>query len=90
MFYAVLALLTSLGKGASKHSGAIALFDQLFVKTGELPKDLSKAIHRAFDLRQMGDYRELINFDQEQSDEVLHSADQFIEIVEIYLSSLDP
>jgi uncharacterized protein (UPF0332 family) len=31
MFYAALALLTSLGKGASKHSGALALFDQLFV-----------------------------------------------------------
>ena len=50
MFYAVLALLTSLGKGASKHSGAIAMFDQLFVKTGELPKNMSKAIHRASDL----------------------------------------
>lgn len=32
MFYAVLALLTSERKGSSKHSGAIALFDQLFIK----------------------------------------------------------
>ena len=54
MFYAVLALLTSLGLGASKHSGAIALFDLHFVKTGEIPKEMSKAIHKAFDLRQMG------------------------------------
>ena len=35
MFYAVLALLTTLGKGSSKHSGVIALFDQYFVKSGE-------------------------------------------------------
>ena len=31
MFYAVLALLNLLGKGTSKHSGAIALFDREFV-----------------------------------------------------------
>jgi uncharacterized protein (UPF0332 family) len=87
MFYAVLALLTSLGEGSSKHSGAIALFDQLFVKTGKLPKDTSKAIHKAFDLRQIGDYRELIELDQEQAEDVLHSAEQFLGIVEKYLSA---
>jgi uncharacterized protein (UPF0332 family) len=86
MFYAVLALLTSLGKGSSKHSGTIALFDQLFVKTGKLPKDMSKAIHKAFDLRQIGDYRELIELDQEQAEDVLHSAEQFLGAVEKYLS----
>ena len=87
MFYAVLALLTSLGKGSSKHSGTIALFDQLFVKTGILPKDMSKAIHKAFDLRQIGDYRELIELDQEQAEDVLHSAEQFLGAVEKYLSA---
>jgi uncharacterized protein (UPF0332 family) len=50
MFYAVLALLTTLGKGPSKHSGAISLFDQYFVKSGEFPKVMSKTIHKAFDL----------------------------------------
>ena len=52
MFYAVLALLASIGKGASKHSGVIALFDQHFVKPGHFPKEMSKAIHKVFDLRQ--------------------------------------
>ena len=88
MFYAALALLTTLGKGASKHSGVISLFDQLFVKTGDFPKNMSKAIHKAFDLRQIGDYRELIELDQEQAQEVMLSAEQFVNAVEEYLSTL--
>lgn len=34
MFYAVLALLATIGIGSAKHSGVIALFDLHFVKTG--------------------------------------------------------
>ena len=87
MFYAALALLTLLGKGASKHSGVIALFDQHFVKTGRFPKEMSKAIHKAFDLRQVGDYRELIILDREQVEEVLQWADQFFASVSQYLKA---
>ncbi len=86
MFYAVLALLTTLGKGSSKHSGVISQFDQLFIKTGEFPKTMSKDLHKAFGLRQIGDYRELIVLDREQEEEILRSADQFVEAVEKHLS----
>lgn len=86
MFYSVLALLITIGKGPSKHSGAISLFDQYFVKSGQLSKSMSKALHKAFDLRQIGDYRELLELDQEQAGEVLHSADRFVEAVEALLS----
>lgn len=81
MFYAVLALLASIGKGASKHSGVIALFDQHFVKPGHFPKEMSKAIHKVFDLRQMGDYREFFVLGEEQVQEVLDLADGFVEKV---------
>lgn len=40
MFYAVLALLQEKEMGTSKHSGAIALFDREFVKTGTFPKEM--------------------------------------------------
>lgn len=86
MFYAVLALLTTLGKGSSKHSGVISLFDQHFVKSGKFPEAMSKAFHKAFDLRQIGDYRELFQVDREQAEEVLHSAEQFIEVVDKFLA----
>ena len=86
MFYAILAILITLGMGASKHSGVISLFDQQFVKTGKLPIRLSKAIHKGFDLRQIGDYRELMALSQEQAEEILLSADQFVDTVAKYLA----
>ena len=51
MFYAVLALLAVKKLGTSKHSGALSLFDKEFVKAGIFPKELSKNLHLAFDLR---------------------------------------
>lgn len=51
MFYAVLALLQKAGKVPSKHTGAISLFDTEFVRNGVFSTDMSKALHRAFELR---------------------------------------
>jgi len=47
MFYAVLGLLATRQLGTSKHSGAIALFDREFVKTGIFSPELSRALHLA-------------------------------------------
>lgn len=85
MFYAVLALLTSVGKGASKHSGVLTLFDEHFIKSDQLPREMSKAIHKAFELRQIGDYRELATLDEEQVTEVLTLADEFVYKVDQFL-----
>jgi len=77
MFYSVLALLIDAGKGSSKHSGVIALFDQYFVKSGKFPIEMSKAIHKAFDLRQMGDYREFVDLNREDAEETIKNAERF-------------
>jgi uncharacterized protein (UPF0332 family) len=86
MFYASLALLADQGKESSKHSGVISLFDKLFIKSGKFPKTMSKAFHKAFDLRQISDYRELFELDQDQAEEVLQSARQFVESIMRYFS----
>jgi uncharacterized protein (UPF0332 family) len=86
MFYSVLALLTSQDLSSSKHSGVISIFDQHFVKTKRLPEEMSKVLHKAFDIRQIGDYRELFDTDREQALEILKSADDFINSIEKYLS----
>lgn len=56
MFYAGLALLQRVGKTPSKHTAVISLVDTEYVLKGRLPRDLSKAFHRAFELRQTSDY----------------------------------
>jgi uncharacterized protein (UPF0332 family) len=81
----VLGLLTSVGKGASKHSGVLTLFDEYFIKPGHLPREMSKAIHKAFELRQIGDYRELATLDEGQATEILTVADEFVDKVDQYL-----
>ena len=42
MFYSVLALLAARRAETSRHSGAIAQFDHLYVKPALLPKDVSR------------------------------------------------
>ncbi len=85
MFYMVLALLIKVGVGTSKHSGVIALFDEHFVRPGKFPKEMSKVLHRAFDLRQIGDYRELLTLDEAQAEEILDAAKVFVHAVEQFL-----
>ena len=48
MFYAVLALMASRLSETSRHSGAISLFDQWYVKPGLMPTDFSRWLHEAF------------------------------------------
>lgn len=85
MFYSVLALLAKQGKGTSKHSGAMALFDLNFIKPGIFPKEMGKALHRIFDLRQMGDYRDLFQIDQKKAESALKTSREFVEKVKEYL-----
>jgi len=85
MFYAVLALLQTKQLGTSKHSGAIALFDKEFVKTGKFPKELSKALHRAFELRQKGDYMEDSEISTADMEEIKPLAEQFVNKAEVFV-----
>lgn len=85
MFYAVLALLQEKEQGTSKHSGAISLFDREYVKTGAFPREFSKALHRAFELRQKGDYMEATEVTADDIAEIRPVAEQFVEQAQLYL-----
>lgn len=87
MFYAVLAILQEKGMGTSKHMGAISLFDREFIKNGIFDKEMSKVLHRAFELRQKGDYLEEIEVTKEDVDEIFPKAIDFVEKVKKYLSA---
>ena len=87
MFYALLALLATKQLGTSRHSGAIRLFDREFVKTGLLPKELSRSLRVAFNRRQTHDYSELAEVDQQTAEETLTSAKTFVTAIESYLGS---
>ncbi|MGD0281983.1 MAG: HEPN domain-containing protein [Dissulfurispiraceae bacterium] len=85
MFYAVLALLQEKEKGTSKHAGAISLFDREFIKNRTFDEELSKTLHRAFELRQKGDYMEQAEVAKSDVDEILPKARKFVDKVKTYL-----
>ncbi len=87
MFYALLVLLATRQLGASKHSGAISLFDREFVKAGILSRDLSRSLRMAFDRRQTYDYGENTSIDQPTAQETIEQAKTFVAEVEKYLRS---
>ena len=85
MFYAVLALLQEKEMGTSKHAGAISLFDREFIKKGTFDEELSKTLHRAFELRQKGDYMEQTEVIKSDIDEMLPKTKDFVEKAKGYL-----
>ncbi len=82
VFYASLALLVTADVEPSKHSGVLAKFDELFVRQGIFTKEMSRILHHAFDMRQAGDYQKSKVITEEQADEVLRSAEEFVRTIE--------
>jgi uncharacterized protein (UPF0332 family) len=87
MFYALLALLATRQLGTSRHSGALALFDREFVKTGVFPAELSRSLHLAFDRRQTHDYGEMTQINRPIAEETLTEARNFVAAIEAHLRS---
>ena len=86
MFYATLALLQKIGKVPSKHSGVISLFDTEFARKGIFARELSKDLHKAFELRQNTDYKITEPLSAEKAQQVWQRAVGFVESVRKYLS----
>ena len=66
----------------------IQQFGQNFITTGELSKEVSIILKSAYDLRQLSDYDETVDFDFEQAHKLLTSAQYFIGQIEVYLSKI--
>lgn len=86
MFYGLLGLLATRRLSAAKHSGAIALFDREFVKTGLFAPELSRALHLAFQRRQVHDYGEIARPDLDMANESIEDARRFVEAIRNYLT----
>ena len=87
MFYSILALLIFEQYASSKHSGVLSYFNSQFVKTELIEKDLGRAVNKAFDLRQRGDYREEVDLRREMVEPFLDQARKFIQAVKEHLKN---
>jgi uncharacterized protein (UPF0332 family) len=85
MFYSTLALLQTLGKTPSKHTGVLSLFDQEFVLKGFFPRHMGRTLHEAFDLRQEWDYQTLSPPQMDKAVQIQKKAEEFVQAVEKFL-----
>jgi uncharacterized protein (UPF0332 family) len=65
-FYAVVAVLLTRRLQYSKHAAVIAFFDKEFIRSGQLPKEYSRTLHRAFNERQQDDYMPFVEMDADE------------------------
>lgn len=85
MFYTVLALLIFEPYSSSKHRGVLSYFNKEFIKKGIFPVELGRAINKAFELRQIGDYREYMDLTYEDVIPFIDKAKEFLEKVSKHL-----
>lgn len=85
MFYAAEAVLLSKGITCSSHKGTISMFGEHFVRSGLLPAGLGRAINRAFDKRQIGDYGYSFKITAKDARELLAEGRSFVKATAKYL-----
>ncbi len=88
-FYAVSALLLMRNFSTSKHGYLRSLMHREFVKTGLIPKDLSRHFDVLFDSRLEGDYADFIRFKAEDVACWLEQTQAFIKHIEELISKLE-
>lgn len=90
MFYSLLALFikTDINIKTSKHIGVISLFDKEFIKPEKIDKRYAKMIHKMFNTRQIGDYKELVNISKEDAAENVKLAKEFLECIKIFIEGI--
>ena len=87
-FYAAKARLATRELDSARHSGAIALFHTHFVRSGVVEPDRARALSRAFEKRQKGDYGDFATVTLEEAEELRGEVRSFVEECQRVLDEL--
>jgi uncharacterized protein (UPF0332 family) len=82
MFTSARAILALREMDSSKHSGVISLFNQHIVKGGLFPKEISKFLPKAKDMREEADYGDFVEITEDDAQIQIRRAVQFVEEAE--------
>lgn len=82
MFTSARALLALKDLDSSKHSGVIALFNQHIIKVELFPKELSKFLSKAKDIREDVDYADFVKISKEEAQTQIKRAMKFVKEAE--------
>jgi len=84
-FYAASEALLALGESRSKHSGVIAAFASLVVKTEGVEEEIGRALRSLFDQRSVADYGD-DSVSSQHAEAALEKAAKVVAAVERWLS----
>ena len=85
MFSIAQGALLAKGLRASSHKGTISLFGEHFVRSGIFEGHLGRAINYAYDMRIVGDYGVTRPIAQEEAEDLLNAARDFVAKVKTWL-----
>jgi uncharacterized protein (UPF0332 family) len=54
------------------------MFDKAFILSGKIDRDFSRSLHKMFCLRQVADYKELVEVSSEDAEFALKQAADFV------------
>jgi uncharacterized protein (UPF0332 family) len=87
IFHALRAVNALDGFDSSKHSGVIAHFNQYHVKTGDFPKNVSRMIAEAMEIRQRSDYEDFFIASKADAEKQLANAETVVSLTRQYLQN---
>ena len=90
MFYIAEAFLEGEEMAFSKHSAVIAAFGREFAHQGKVPVEFHRFLLDAQELRHDGDYGPRGVVSQEQAQEQINRAEQFLELAERLIGKITP
>jgi uncharacterized protein (UPF0332 family) len=70
-----------------KHSGVISHFNHEHVKNGDFPKEVSKMIKGAMEVRQQSDYEDFYVVSREFAEKQLQNVEYIISLIDDYLKT---
>jgi uncharacterized protein (UPF0332 family) len=83
--HAARALLAIRNVDSARHAGVIALFQQHYVKTGEFPSEVARALPRSFEKRLSSDYSDFVEISAEEVDRIKVDVHGFVGTCRDYL-----
>ena len=90
-YYAIFHALRSVnaldGFDSSKHSGVIAHFNYEYVRTLVFPRNISKMISSAMEIRQKSDYQDFYIVSKNEAEKQIQNAEYIIGLIEEFLKS---
>ena len=88
VFHTMRAVLAYDGYDSKKHSGIIAEFRRLYIKTGIFESSMSDTIRSLFDLRTDSDYNDFFVASKADVAAQVINAEEFVDRVKEYLATL--